>query len=166
MIDTRTYNNTGYRYIFVKIHNSSKYLWAMLSKNEYGQTITNAISNTSTTSKRRPLKLESDRGAEWCNSVFQIFSKVKNIQHYSRFTDRGPSIAERVIRTLRSSLKKPVFEKRNANWLSELPFFNKQYNNTIQSSVKKTPLQASEKAKEKAVYNNLKDNREVPKSKI
>ena len=55
------------------------------------------------------------------NSVLQNFLKSKNIHHYSSFTDRRPSIAERVIRTIRSLLKKPIFLKCNADWLSEIP---------------------------------------------
>ena len=92
--------------------------------------------------------------------------KSKNIQHYSRFTDKGPSIAERVIRTVRNLLKKPVFLAGNADWLSELPSVIKQYNNTIHHSIKMTPVQASKKSNQKLVYNNLKDDREVQKPKF
>ena len=53
-----------------------------------------------TTSKRKPIKIESDRGKESYNSIFQNILKAKNIHHFSRFTDKGPSIAERVIRTI------------------------------------------------------------------
>ena len=92
--------------------------------------------------------------------------KSKNIHHYSRYTDKGSSIAERVIRTVRNLLKKPVFEKGNAAWLSELPSVIKQYNNTIHHSIKMTPIQASKKSNQKLVYNNLKDDREVQKPKF
>ena len=88
-------------------------------KNKYSQTITNEFSNFLSTSKRKPLKLESDRGAEFYNSIFQNFLKSKNIQHYSRYTDEGPSIAEKVNRTIRNLLKKPVFEKGEASWIDE-----------------------------------------------
>ena len=91
---------------------------------------------------------------------------AKNIQHYSRFTDKGPSIAERVIRTVRNLLKKPVFEKGNADWISELPSVIKQFINTIHSSIKMTPIQASKRVNGKIVFNNLKDNREVRKPKF
>ena len=121
MIDYKISNNKGYRYIFIKIDNYSKYLWARPLKNKYSQTITNGFSNILTTSKRKPLKLESDRGSEFYISIFQNFLKLKNIHHYSRFIDKGPSIAERVIRTIRNLLKKPVFEKGRADWISELP---------------------------------------------
>ena len=71
-----------------------------------------------------------------------------------------------MIRTLRNLLKKPVFEKGNADWLSELPSVIKKNNNTTHSSIKRPPLQASKKSNEKLVYSNLKDNREVRKPKF
>ena len=126
MIDYKISNNKGLRYIFIIVDNFSKYFWAITLKNKYSQTITNEFSNILTTSKRKPLKIESDRGAEFYNSIFQNFLKIKNIQHYSRYTDKGPSIAERVIRTVRNLWEKPVFEKRKADWLSELPSVIKQ----------------------------------------
>ena len=49
------------------------------------------------------------------------------------------------MRSIRNLLKKPVFEKRGANWISELPSVIKQYNNAIHHSVKMTPLQATKK---------------------
>ena len=164
--DYKISNNKNYRYIFINIDNFSNFLWAIPLKNKYSQTITNEFSNILSTSKRKPIKIESDRGTEFYNSIFQNFLKSKNIRHYSRYTDKGPSIAERVIRTLRSLLKKPVFEKGKADWLSELPSVVKKYNNTIHSSIKMTPNQASKKSNQKLVYNNLKDNREVLKPKF
>ena len=164
MIDNKISNNKGYRYIFFIIDNLSKYLWAIPFKNKYSQTITDEFSNILSSSKRSPLKIESDRGTEFYKSIFQNFFRRKDIKHYSRFTDKAPSIAERVITTLRNLLKKPVFEKGNANWLSELRTVIKQYNNTIHSSIKMTPIQSSKKMNEKLVYTNLKDNR-VKKTK-
>ena len=112
-----------------------------------------------TASKRKPLKIESDRGSEFYNSIFQNFLRSKNIHHYSRFTDKGPSITERGIRSLRNLLKKPVFSAGNADWFSELQSVIKQYNNTIHGSTKRTPVQASKKANEKLFYSNLQDKR-------
>ena len=141
-------------------------MWAIPLKNKYSQTITNEFSNILSTSKRKPIKIESDRGAEFYNSIFQNFLKSKNIHHYSRYTDKGPSIAERVIRTTRNLLKKAVFEKRNADWLSELSFVTKQYNNTIHHSTKMKPIDASKKSNEKLVYSNLRDERQKQRPKF
>ena len=168
MIDYKTSNNKGFRYIFIVIDNFSKYLWAVPLKNKYSQTITNEFSNILTKSQRKPLKLESDRGAEFYNTIFQNFLKSKNIHHYSRFTDKGPSIAERVIRTVRSLLKKPVFLAGEASWINELPSVIKKYNISIDSSTKMTPIQASKKINDKLVFSNLRDNRvkRQPKFKL
>ena len=130
--------------------------------------MTDDFSNILSTSKRSPLKIETDRGAEFYNSIFQNFLKSENVQHYSRFTDKGPSIAKRVIRTLRNLFKKPVLEKRNAEWLGELPSFIKQYYKTIHSSTKMTSIQSSKKSNEKLVCSNLQDKRKIhnPKFKL
>ena len=169
MIDYKISNNKGYRYIFNIIDNFSKHLWAIPLKNKYSQSITNEFSNILTTSKRKPLKIESDRGSEFYNSIFQNFLKSKNIQHFSRYTDKGPSMAERVIRTIRNLIKKPVFLAGSADWISELSSVTKQYNNnTIHRSIKMTPNQASKKSNEKLVYSNLQDRRikQKPKFKL
>ena len=168
MNDYKISNNKGYRYIFMVIDIFSKYLRGIPLKNKYSQTITNEFSNILTKSIRKPIKLESDRGSEFYNSIFQNFLKSKNIQHFSRFTDKGPSIAERVIRNLRNFLKKPVFEKGNADWLSELSSVVNKYNITIHNSIKMTPVQASKIVKEKLVYSNLQDKRKRlnPKFKL
>ena len=105
-------------------------MWTIPLKNKYSQTITNEILNNITTSNIHPLKIESDRGAEFYNSIFQCFLKSKNIRHYLRLTDKGPSIVERVMKTMRNLLKKPVVLKGDANWISELTSVIKQYSNT------------------------------------
>ena len=159
MIDCKFSNNKSYRFIFIIIDIYSNYLWAVPLKIRNSLTITNEFSNILTTSKRKLLNIESDGGTEFHNSIFQIFLKTKNIQHYSRFNNKGSSIAERVIKTIRIFKKKPVFEKGNADWLSELPSVVKKYNNTIHSSTKMTPNQASKKSNERKVHSNLQDKR-------
>ena len=128
---------------------------------KYSQTVTNEFSKFLITSKRKPLKIESDRGGEIYNSIFQnfLFLGSKNVQHYSRFTDKGPSIAERVNRFIGNLLKKPIFLAGNADWFSKLLSVIKQNNNTFHSSTKTTPIQASKKLNEKLVYSNLQDRR-------
>ena len=100
MSDYSIKNNNGYRYIFVIIDDFSKYLFTVPLRNKNAQTITNEFSNILSTSGRKPYNLESDRGGEFYNAIFQNFLKLKNIHHYSRYTDKGPSIAERVNKTL------------------------------------------------------------------
>ena len=120
MSEYKTSNNKRFRYVFHIIDNFSKYLGAIPLQNSFSETVTQDSSNILTKAKRSPLKIENDRGAEFYNSILQnflysfLYSFFYKYKHYSRFTDKGPSIAERVIRTVRNLLKTPVFEKCNA----------------------------------------------------
>ena len=88
--------------------------------------------------------------------------------HYSRFTDKSPSIAERVFKTIRNLSRKPIFLAGNADWICELPSVTKQCNNTIHHSIKMTPNQASKTSNERNIYANLQDPRvrQKPKYKL
>ena len=158
-LDYKTSNIKKFRYIFIIIDSFSKYVWAIPLRNENSKTITDEFPNVLIKSKRKPPTIESDRAGDWYNSNFWNFLKAKKIQHYSRFTDKGPSIAERVKRTIRNLLKEPVFEKGKANWLSEIPSVIKQYNKTIHNSMKMTPIQVSKKSTDREVSSNLQDRR-------
>ena len=95
---------------------------------------------------------------------FNEFLKLNIIKKYSRNKSLGAVFAERFIRTIRNLLKKPVFLKGNAKWLSELPSAFKQYNITIHHSLKMIPIDASIKSNEKEVYSNLQDERKTKTS--
>ena len=45
MIDYKTSNNKGFRYIFLIKDNFSKYTWCIPLRNKYGETITKEFSN-------------------------------------------------------------------------------------------------------------------------
>ena len=159
-------NNKGYRCILVIIDNFSKFGWTIPLKNKYARSITDAFSQIIKTSRREPNLLETDDGKEYVNKIFNEFLNDHNIKRYSRNTALGAVFAKRFNRTIRNLLKKPVFEKGKADWLSELPTVVKKYNNTIHSSTKMTPIQASKKSNEKLVYSNLRDDRQKQKPKF
>ena len=102
-------------------------------------------------SKRKPNLLETVDGTEYVNIILKDFLSKHNIKRYSRNTVLGTVFAERFIRTIRNLLKKAVFLKGNADWLSEFPSVINKYNNTIHNSTKMKPIDASRKSKEKEV---------------
>ena len=159
-------NNRGYRYVLVTIDNFSKYGWTILLKNKTAQTIKDSFENILISSKRSPNLIESDRGKEFYNKIFQDFLNKNNIKLYSRNSSCGAVFAEKFNRTIRDLLKRPVFEKRDGNWVDALPTITKQYNSRIHSSTKSTPTQASLKKNEGIVYKNLLDKRKEVKPKI
>ena len=161
-------NNKSYRYILVVIDNFSRFGWTIPLKNKFSQSITDAFSEIIKSSNRKPNLLETDDGKEYVNKTFNEFLNNNKIKRYSRYTDKGAVFAERFNKTIRNLLKKPVFLKGNADWLSELSSVVNKYNNTIHNSIKMTPVQASKKLNEKLVYSNLQDKRRKlnPKYKL
>ena len=163
ILDLKDYgpkNNRGYRYVLVIIDNFSKFGWTVPLKNKNAQTIKDSFENNLINSKRKPNLIESDRGKDFYNNIFQDFLNKNYIKLYSsRNSSFGAVFAERFNRTIRDLLKKVVFEKGDANWIDVLPTITKQYNNRVHSSTKLTPIQASLKKNEGFVYRNLLDKR-------
>ena len=169
ILDLKDYgpeNNRGYRYVLVTIDNFSKYGWTVPLKNKNAQTIKDSFEIILINSKRSPNLIESDRGKEFYNNIFQDFLNKNNIILYSRNTSYGAVFAERFNRTIRDLLKKVVFEHGDANWIDVLPTITKQYNKKVHSSTKLTPIQASLKKNESFVYQHLLDKRKKIKPKL
>ena len=89
--DYKISNNYGFRYIFAitlyRLTNNQVYTTMKIKTIKK----TDEFSKLLSTSKQSSLKIESDRGKEFHTDIFQKTLKVKNIHHYSRFTDKGPS---------------------------------------------------------------------------
>ena len=81
MVDYKTSNYKGFRDTFIILDNFSKCFWAISLKNIYSKTLTDEFSNILSSSKRSPIKLESDRGKELYNSIFQSFLKCKKFSN-------------------------------------------------------------------------------------
>ena len=171
ILDLKDYgsnNNKGYRYVLVTIDNFSKFGWTTPLKNKNAQTMKDSFENIIINSKRKPNLIESDRGKEFYNNIFQDFLNKNNIKLYSRNSSLGAVFAERFNRTIRDLLKRPVFEKGDGNWIDILQTITNQYNNRIHSSTKLSPKDASLKKNEGFVYKNLLDKRKkvIPKFQI
>ena len=117
-------------------------------------------------SKRKTNLIETDRGKEFYNSIFQNFFKNNNIKPYSRTSSIGAVFAERLNKSMRNLLKKFVFERGDANWIDALPTIPKQCNNRILSSTKLYRIEASLKKNEGFVCNNFLDKRKTIKPKF
>ena len=168
ILDLKDYgskNNRGYRYVLVTIDNFSKFGWTIPLKNKNAQTIKDSFENIIISSKRKPNLIETDRGKEFYNKIFQDFLNKNNIKLYSRNSSYGAVFAERFNRTIRDLLKKIVFEQGDAKWIDVLQTITKQYNNRIHSSTKLSPKDASLKKNEGFVYKNILDKRKKIKPK-
>ena len=169
ILDLKDYgpeNNRNYRYVFVIIDNFSKFGWTIPLKNKNAQTIKDSFENILINSKRKPNLIETDRGKEFYNNIFQDFLNKNNIKLYSRNSSYGAVFAERFNRTIRDLLKKIVFENGDANWIDVLQTITNHYNNRIHSSTRLSPKDGSLKKNEGYVYKNLLDKRNKIKPKF
>ena len=131
ILDLKDYgpeSSRGYRYVLVIIDNLSKFGWTIPIKNKNASTIKDSFENIIINSKRKPNLIESDRGREFYNSIFQNYLNNK-IEQYYRNSSLGAIFAERFIKSIRNLLKKPVFGKGDGNWVDILPTITKQCNN-------------------------------------
>ena len=168
ILDLKDYgpeNNRGYRYVLVTIEDFSKFGWTIPLKNKNAQTIKDSFENILINSKRKPNLIETDRGKEFYNNIFQDFLNKNDIKHSSRNNSYGAVFAERFNKTIRDLLKRPVFEKGDGNWIDILPTITKQNNNRVHPSTKLTPIQARMKKNEGFVYKNLLEKRKKIKPK-
>ena len=144
----------------------SKIGWTTLLKNQNALTTKDSFENILISSKRKPNLIESDRGKELYNKIFQDFLNKNDIKLYSRNKYLGAVFAELFNKTIRDLLKRPVFEKGDGNWIDVLSTITKQYNKRIHSSTKLSPKDASLKKNEGFVYKNLLDKKKKIKPKF
>ena len=88
ILDLKDYgpeNNRSYRYVLVIIDNFSKFGWTVPLKNKTAQTIKDSFENILISLKRKPKLIESDRGKEIYNEIFQDFPK-KTILNFVQVT--------------------------------------------------------------------------------
>ena len=131
----------------------SKYGWIIPLKDKKGETVSEAF-KTILKEGRIPEYLWVDKGKEYYNKHVKDLLEKNNIRMYS--TENGKSsVCERWNRTIKTKMWKQFTVQGNTQYLDVLPKILKQYNNTKHSSIKMTPIEASEKKNEGIVYFNL-----------
>ena len=78
-----------------------------------------------------------------------------NITLYSTENEEKSSVCERWNRTVKTKMWKQFTVQGNTQYLDILPKILNQYNSTKHCSIKMTPVEASKKKNENAVYYNL-----------
>ena len=140
--------NDGYTFLLLVIDTFSKYGYLIPLKNKKGQTVANALKDIF--KKRKPGKLWTDKGKEFYNK------NVKDlVELYSTENEEKSSIAERWVRTIKEKMWKYFTDNNTYKYIDVLPDLVEDYNNTVHSSIKLTPKEASKKKNELTVWRNL-----------
>ena len=142
--------NEGYKFLLLVIDTFSKYGWIVPLKDKKGETIVKALKEIFKESGRRPDKLWTDKGREFFNK------DVRDLVYlYATENEEKSSIAERWIRTMKEKMFKYFTDNNTYNYIDALPELVEDYNNTVHSSTKLTPTDASKEENELTVWRNL-----------
>ena len=117
-------------------------------KRKTGQEVANAFSRI--LKERRPSKTWVDRGQEFYNKDVQ-----KLVELYSTENEEKSCVIERFNRTIKEKMCKYCSANNTRKYVDVLDLLVDQYNNTIHSSIKMSPKEASRKENENKVWRNL-----------
>ena len=158
--------NDGINFLLLVIDTFNKYGWIVPLKDKKGETIVKALKDIFKESGRRPAKLWTDKGREFFNK------DVRDLVYlYATENEEKSSIAERWIRTMKEKMFKYFTDYKTNRYIDVLPDLVEDYNNTVHSSTKLTPVEASKKENKLKVWRNLypdryKANRQNPKFSV
>ena len=148
--------NKNYKYILTVIDFFSKYSWCYPLKSKTSEEIINSFNDIFKNSKRKPTMIQSDQGSEFTNNQAQKFFKDNKINWYHTYSrDIKCSICERYNRTILNKIYKNFTLNNNTIWINDLDKLTNEYNNSYHRSIKMKPIDASKKANEYIVRNNL-----------
>ena len=147
------YNN-GNTFLLLVIDTFNKYGWIIPLKNKEGKTVVKAF-KTIFEEGRIPKKLWTDKGKEFYNKDMDDLRKLHEIELYSTENEEKSSIAERWIRTMKEKMFKYFTDNNTYKYIDVLPDLVEDYNNTVHSSTKLTPVEASKEKNELKVWRNL-----------
>ena len=150
------FRNRGYRFALILIDVFTKKLYTAPLKKKTKEETARAFEQIFQDFDEFPINIVTDRGLEFYNkNVRQIFDSY-GINHYSTPTKTNwkASVAERVIRTIKSRLFKYFKAGKTKNWVDVLPEFTKNYNATPHASHGYSPDDVSSENRDK-VYKKL-----------
>ena len=154
--------NNGIKFLLTVIDVFSKYGWMIPLKNKTGNAVSIALKHIF--KERLPKKLWVDKGKEFYNKDVKSL-----VELYSTENEEKSSVVERWNRTMKEKMFKYFTANSTRKYINVLDELVEQYNNTVHSSIKMTPVDASMKKNENRVWSNiypLDDPRSDPKLSV
>ena len=122
--------NKGFKYLLTCINVLSRYSWVIPLKEKTGKTLVAALA-TIFESGRRPVHLQTDKGTEFTNRVFQKFLRENDVHFLTTQNEETKaSIVERFNRTLKSKMWKYFTHREALTYLHALQDLVESYNRT------------------------------------
>ena len=141
-------DNNVIKYLLTVIDIFSKFVWIVPLKRKTGQEVAHAFSKI--LRERKPCKVWVDKGKEFYNKHEQ-----KLVALYSTENEEKSCAIEKFNRTIKEKMFKYFSANNTRKYIDVLDLLVDQYNNTIHSSIKMTPTEASREVNENKIWRNL-----------
>lgn len=129
--------NDKYKFLLTCIDCFSKYAWVEPLVNKSGKEILKALKGIMI--KRKPKRLQTDKGTEFLNKGVQHFLKQIEVDFFSTNSEMKASIVERFNRTLKSRMYKYFSANNSLRYIDALQALVRGYNNTKHRSIGMKP---------------------------
>ncbi|XP_065642203.1 uncharacterized protein LOC136073868 [Hydra vulgaris] len=150
LVDMQSYSKfNGIKYLLMVIDIFSKYGWIFPLKNKTGIEVANGFNKIF--KDRKCNKLWVNKGLEFYNKHV----KALGVHLYSTENEEKSCVVERWNRTMKEKMFKYFSANSTRKYIDVLDEMVNQYNNTKHSSIKMTPIKASDKKNENIVFLNL-----------
>jgi len=130
--------NEGYSFVLVVIDVFSKYLWLRPLKDKRGRSVAEALS-VILRGERRPTRMRTDKGQEFRSKEVNALLRRYHIQHLYAENETKASVAERVIKTIKTRIYRYFTYKRNYEYVKTLQSFADSYNQTHHRTIGVAP---------------------------
>jgi hypothetical protein len=144
--------NDGYTTMLFVIDFFSKYIWVTPVKDKKSVTITEAFKKI--LKDRKPENLNVDGGGEFKGDTLK-YLEGQGVNVYQSYNETKVPIVERVQRTIKKRIGRLLDNSGEYRYIGVLPEIVKSYNNTVHSTIKMTPKEASKKESEAKVRANI-----------
>jgi hypothetical protein len=137
-----TYNK-GFKYLLTCIDVLSRYAWVVPLKDKTGKTLKDAF-QVIFKSGRRPIHLQTDKGTEFTNRVFQMFLKKHDVHFFTTYNEwTKASIVERFNRTLKTKMWKYFTHRETLTYVNVLSEMVASYCHTVHRAIGIPPAEAT-----------------------
>lgn len=130
--------NDGFKFLLTCIDCFSRYAFVRPLKNKTAISVRDAVNDIF--HNRRPAYIQTDKGREFVNAIFQDFLKQNNIQFYTtENSDIKCAMVERFNRTLKEKMWRYFTYKNTSKYIDVLQDLVTSYNNSHHRSIKTAP---------------------------
>ena len=137
---TRYAKHNAYKYILVIMDAMSRFAWTHPLKTLTGKEMIKALKTV--LPEHLPQNFHSDLGSEFYNSDVKQYFKSRQIKQFPALTEKKASLAERLIKTLKSKITRYMHHNNTFEWVKVLPEITESYNLTYHRSIDMSPAQA------------------------